>query len=384
MTIPTPSPYPTIHIAGPFHEDLGGGNCVSGVSLNPNSLSLQMVANPSTGVTTNCTKTATSYACDIVIDNQTGQCISPNTLLTLSGTYAGYSNIGWRAGNVCAGAPVGLTVGIGNVDNNIPVFLTYDGAGIQPTPPGGGGGTGGWFKVSNSGFINRYDGRQNFLPSSMSAYDADDDISTKQCFINSASSIVQNTPIDLGPNGTSQAGVPQYSAQNWYTSGYMFNDDVTVAKYIDYVEARRQITSISALSEINADGIYISTAPIVINTADLPIFDGKKVVLIAKNSSITVNDNIIPTGGSLALVGSSISIDPAVSEIDAIVIGDTVLTGSSTTPLKIKGNLSAKNPVGIYRANTNARKPSLFVVFNPTLFVSLIPYLSTNTYDWKQ
>lgn len=385
IEVPVPSPYPTIHIAGTFQEDFGGGTCIPNMILDPNSLNLQVSASPNIGVTANCTKNATSYACNVIIDNQSGLCVSPNTTLTVSGVYTGYSNIGWREGNSCSGAPVSLTAGIGNVDTNVPIFFTYGGGGVQPTPPGGGaGGGGGWFKLSNSGFINRYNGRQNFIPSSMSAYDSDDSVATRYPFINTAGSLVQSTPVDLGPNGLDASGNPMYSAQNWYTNGYSFNDDVSVSKYIDYVEARRQITKITSLSEITNDGIYISTTPLVISTADLPVFTGKRVVLVAKNSSITITNNIDLGGGALALVGSSIDIDPSVSEINAVILADSLQTGVGTTPLKVKGNVSVKNAVGIYRVNTDARKPSLFVVYDPSIFVNLIEYLSTNTYDWKQ
>ncbi len=385
IEIPVPSPYPTIHIAGTFQEDFGSGACVPNMILDPNGLTLQLSASPNVGVTSNCTKTATSYACDVIIDNQSGLCVSPNTTLTVSGTYTGYSNIGWRESDSCAGAPVSLTAGIGNVDTNVPLFLTYGGGGAQPTPPGGGaGGGGGWFKVSNAGFINRYNGRQNFIPSSMSLFDSDDSTATRHPFINTAGSILQSTPIDLGPNGVDASGNPVYSAQNWYTSGYSFADDVSVSKYIDYVEARRQVTTITSVADIQADGIYITTSPVTITSSELPLFAGKRVVLIAKETSITVTENITVPGGALALVASSVDIDPAVSEVNAIILADTMQTGISTTPLKIKGNLSVKNAVGIYRVNTDARKPSLFVVYDPSIFIGLIEYLSTNTYDWKQ
>lgn len=388
VTIPTPSPYPTIHIAGTFQEDFGG-TCAPNMILDPNSLSLNVSASPNLGVTANCTKTATSYACNVAIDNTSGLCVSPNTTLTLTGSYAGYSNIGWRESNSCSGAPVSLTAGIGNVDTNVPIFLSYGGGGVQPTPPdeeegGETGYGGGWFKVSNSGFINRYNGRQNYLPSTISSFDADDSIATRNPFINSVGVISQSTLIDLGPNGYDQTGKPVYSQQNWYTSGYLHNDDVSVSKYIDYVEARRQVKKITSLTDLTTDGIFISSTPLVIGASDLALFSGKNVVLIAKNTSITITDNINLPGSSLAFVGSSILIDPSVTEINAVIIADSVQTGISSVPLKIKGNLSVKNAVGVYRVNSDARKPSLFVVYDPTIFVRLIEYLSTNTYDWKQ
>jgi hypothetical protein len=84
------------------------------------------------------------------------------------------------------------------------------------------------------------------------------------------------------------------------------------------------------------------------------------------------------------VLAKDIIIDSSVAGINAILIGQTVSTGVSTTGLKIKGNLINESVLQIDRNQSDGRMPSLFVVFDPKIYLDILPYLSTSTYDWKQ
>ncbi len=75
-----------------------------------------------------------------------------------------------------------------------------------------------------------------------------------------------------------------------------------------------------------------------------------------------------------------------VTEADGVFIADTVALGTSTDPLKIVGNLSSPgDPIdSTKRARTNKQQPSLFIVFKPDAFMTMLEQLSTRAYSWKQ
>lgn len=364
-TVPAPSPYPTIHIAGTFTEVINSV-CYPGTTFDANSLSLSPVLNPSVGGAVTCTKTNTSYSCNITIDNTQGLCVSPNTTISLNATYPGYSTVDWRTGEICTGGTKDWTLAVGEDRPSIPLFFSYDSEG-----------TGGWFKLSQASYNSRMSGRTNYIPNTISPYDADDTTANRYMIIGTDGSIAQNNPVVIGPANTA------YSQNNWYTSGYTHTSDVSYLQYIDYIKARKDVITITSpdLSQINSDGIYSISAPVVL---DETRFDGKKVVLVVQGASATFNTNFVPVNGSVAVLAKDIIIDPSVTEINGILIGQTVATGASTNGLKIKGNLVDEEAMEIERVQNDARKPSLFVVFDIVTYLNVLPYLSTSTYDWKQ
>ena len=366
VIVPSPSPYPTINVSGTFAEDVNGV-CTADVSIDPNLLTLSPVAVPNLGVSSTCTKTSTTYSCNFVIDNQRGLCVDPDIKVGMNATYEGYSRLEWRTSGTCGGAPITVTDPVAN----IPLYFVYGGA----TETGEG-----WFKLSETSFISRKSPRSNYLPYSMLPYDSDDTTIGKYLITNTAGNIVQNSPITLGATNKS------YSLDNWYTSGYAHTDDLTYSKYIDYMKARKTMTFITNpdLSEITANGIYSISSDITLTSAQFPA--GRKVVLVLEgNTRALINEDFIPTGASVAILAKDISIGSSVKEVDAILIGDTISTGiSATDGLKIKGNLVDASAIQIERTQPDARKPSLFVIFDIQKYIDLLPYLSTSTYEWKQ
>jgi len=378
-TVPLPTPYPTIHIEGSFTEKVSGV-CYSNITLDKNSFTFAPTTNPSTGVTTVChAQSNTRYECDITIDNSRGLCTVPTTTLTLNAAYPGYSEAIWRAGNACGNSAVDITATAGDlVDrSNIPLFLTYS----------GGSGTTGWFKLSQTSFNSRENGRQNYIPNTMSTFDASGDdsvaVGVGKFFLagTNPGTIVQNSPIVIGPSSTA------YSANNWYTSSYSHTDDITYQKYIDYIKARKDSTALTSVpvsaASFPTNGIYTISQDV---TLDPTWFDGKNIVLVLQGTRATFTSNFVPTGGSVAILASDISIDPAVTQINAILIAKNVSTGDNSlgNGLKIKGNLISESALQLDRKQTDDRKPSLLVIFDVQTYINVLPYLSTSTYDWRQ
>lgn len=367
--IPTPSPFPTMHISGPLVEEISNA-CYSGMEINPSSLTLQPIINPAPGVTPICTQTSNSYSCNFIIDNQTGQCYGNSIQVQMSGEYPGYGTIGWREGAACSGAPATFTLTPGDPSQtSVPLFFTY-GGGSDPN-------SGNWFKISKSSFNSRKLGRVDVVPNTYTTYDSDD-IMSSNIMINSSGVLVQNSPVII------RAGSTTYSTNNWYTNGYQYTNDVSYQKYVDYLKARKDLKTITSVSTANIpiSGIYNISGDITLS--DSSIFDGKSVVLVVQGGTATFSTNFIPIGGSVAVLANNIALSPSVTQINAILIGETVSTGVSTSGLKIVGNIIDESDLEIERTQPDARKPSLFVVFDPKMHLDVLPYLSTSTYDWRQ
>ena len=256
-----------------------------------------------------------------------------------------------------------------------------------PTPT-----IGAWFKLKDSSFNSRQSPRQNGVPNSAQMYDADDSANN---YILSGKSglLVQNVALNPGTNALDGTGKPIYSQNNWYTNAYQSVDDITYSKYIEYIKARKDFKTVTTLPLTNVsfptDGVY--SVPGGITLSDTSIFNGKNIVLVVDGTVTFSKKNIatttfIPATGSIAVLAKNITIDPDVTEIDAILIGQTVTLDEAAIGLKIKGNLIDEDAAGLdlTRTQVNPNKPALFVVFDPKMYLDVLPYLSTSTYDWRQ
>ncbi len=420
VTVPTPSPYPTIHVEGPLSEDINS-TCYPMSLLR--DMTLEPVIVPSLGVTPVCTMPTTdSYSCNFTIDNQNGSCATPSITVTMNATYTGYGSIGWRTGTgggECTGTPTSKTFTPGTVQADVPIYLSYNttlpttaptatplptstpeptvtpgGPSITPSPTAAPTPTSipiptpafaaGWFKLKDTSFLSRKSDRQNYIPGTLQLYDTtgDDSIANHNILIGGSGVLLQNGPVQAGANSYINGDI-HYSANNWYTNGYTTSTVMTVSKYIDYIKSRKDFKTITSLSEITSDGIYQIQAPVSLTASQ---FDGKKVVLIVHDIA-TIPSDFIPSNGSVAILAQMIDIAPTVTEVRAVLIGTQVATGNSDTiPLKIKGNIIDEEGTGMIlgRSRANGTKPSLFVVFDPQLYLNIMPYLSTSTYDWRQ
>lgn len=376
FVIPTPTLYPTIWIRGTYTEDLGSGgspDCTAGsMTIDPNAFNISLNINPPVGVTPVCTKGATSYDCFVSFDNQHNNCVISDYDIGLTASYNGYEDVEWREANQCGGNPV-PTIGV-DANNNpanptpIQTFFRY--------------GARGWFKMSNASFINKVT-RDNTLPNNPTAFDADDSIvapNNKYLIVGEGGAVMYNTSgknLDLGANATDG-----FSNTKWFNSGYDNLSLFSPKKFFDYVKSRKQYETIPDASGVTASGIYYVNGPLAIS--DAAAFANKKVLVIV-NGGLTINADFMPTGGSVGFIADSITINGAVQEVDAVLIGNTVDVGSSANKLKINGNLiQLTSGFMNTRILTSARSPSLFIKDNPTTYLDLLPYLSTSVYDWRQ
>lgn len=372
VVVPQPSPFPTIHIQGNYVEDTGVCN---NMTLDPNNLSVALNIVPATGVSSVCTKAGSSYGCDITIDNQTAVCAVDAHTVSLVASYAGYDALEWRVGNVCAGAPnPSISINAGTppaapIDANI--YFDY--------------GTQSWFKTSNTSFTSKT-ARNNIIPNAPTAFDSDDSVAPPNntyLTLNEGGAVLytdSGKKIDLGPNA-----VNGFSAHNWYSNTYDASATFTPTKFTDYMKSRKKYKTITDVTSIDADGIYYVAGDLTI--ANMAPFNSKKVLIVTDAGTVTISADMVPTSAAVAIVAKTIVINSAVTEVDAILIGNTVDIGASATKLKINGNLiqlTNTTPFTNSRVTANAQSPSLFIKFNQAAYLDLLPYLSISMYDWRQ
>jgi len=192
--------------------------------------------------------------------------------------------------------------------------------------------------------------------------------------------------INLGANA-------ETSVNNWYSTSYSVSTIFTPTKFRDYVKSRKQYKTIETLSEITANGIFYLANDITLTSDDVAIFNGKNIVLLTDNSKVTIDEAATPTHeftptGSLAIIADEITVTGTITEINAILIGNTVQIGTSNTdPLKVTGNLIqlTNSPKFVNTRTLSTRvTPSLFIKFDKTAYLNLLPYLSISMYDWRQ
>ena len=255
-----------------------------------------------------------------------------------------------------------------------------------PTP-------GPWFKLKNASFT-KLGLMENNVPQSVSQFDTIDDTTDPYLIINSPNNIP-------GVILVGNQGLPsQASSTNWVNvEGYNPEVPLTPSSFIAYVRSRKEYHLIPAIEDFNPD--VIKGRSIYLFTGDLPLdqarenvlttasADGPVVLLVKGDVTIesspgftVFNNNSYPFA---LVVDGTLSIDPAMTQLNGIFIANYVDFGLSSEPLKIVGNIISKTEADpSRRERTDLSKPSIFIVFNQQMYFSLIPYLSVATYEWKQ
>jgi hypothetical protein len=259
-----------------------------------------------------------------------------------------------------------------------------------PTP-------GPWTKLKSSSFSSTATAA-NYVPETATAYDSED--TNQPVFIlgkdTGGADAGLALRIDVGNDD-------RYSTNNWRDSqkSYSKSTNFTPSLYLDYVRSRKEYKNINNLSEIDADKINVIGANQTINVA-LPDVSPFVLVVTSNGSDLgTVNIDIenftiVSGNGSMAIIADTINFcsgtdSPVagclttVKEANGIFIANNINTGQTADQgLKIKGNLISRSGFTNNRRWTNLYMPSLFIVRDIQMYMDLLPYISTVTYNWRQ
>lgn len=239
-----------------------------------------------------------------------------------------------------------------------------------------------WIKLKDSSFISIHP-LTDMLALAPVAYDDDD--TTEQFFIVGDDGVVAAPVININISNvtpTAKTGNPEYKAL--YTPTY----SMTPALFLSYVKARKEYKVITDLGEISGSGIYVFNGDVSIDSASSP-FNGTGNIVLLSTGTVTVS-RVAPSttftpGGTVALIAPTINFNDNLTEATGIFIGNTVSTGTNATQgLKIIGNLIAQTTLSNNREWPTTARPSLFIKFDQTKYINLLPYLSTASYQWRE
>lgn len=362
---PTPTPYPTIAITGVLKE-YNGLSCTNNISSN--SLSINIVPQNPAGVTPVCTQNPSSgnpklsYRCTVTFDNQTAN-PTPAQNLTLNASAPEYQSSYWTNSNTCGGIAnntiaVNVAAPVPTTTFNQDIFFNLPGP---------------WIKLRNLSFSGN-GSLQNILPFTITAYDSDDN--TLRYFItNGGSEVGGVTSASIVNVGTAQTSV-----NNWNMQSYTRTVGFTPSTYLDYVKSRKEYSSIDP-SSFSLAGI---STKIWYVTGDLSNLSGDAgadaVIIVNGNVTISGNLNTISKKALAILATGNITVSSSVSSLYGIFIAGGSFDTGVGSGLKITGNLSTTS-LNNQRTQSDASKPSLFIMTDPASFVTLLPYLSISKYD---
>lgn len=182
-------------------------------------------------------------------------------------------------------------------------------------------------------------------------------------------------PIALGTN-------------NWHNAGYTFTQSL-ISGFTDYVRARKENVTITALGNIETNKVNLITGDQTITDAVLT--KAPFVLIISGNVAINADFNNGASPKSLSIISSGkITFDASVTYANGLFIANDVEIGGSgagatdTNGLKIKGNLVSSHAFTNNRNRQDNSRPSLFIVLEPDQFIDLLPLISTSKYDFQQ
>jgi len=192
------------------------------------------------------------------------------------------------------------------------------------------------------------------------------------------------------------------SVKKWVNSTYHASG-VNTASFVNYIKSKKDYNLITDgdLNKIQANKVNIFTSDVTIaNATDASkIYGGTNtpIMIILENANISINIGnaavpgaFNPGKSSLVIIaasegsGGKITFTSGTSEANGIFIADTIDTSSTTNQgLSIEGNLIT-NSLTNGRKWTDNRRPSLYVVHSPQMYIDLFSFLSKPTYEWTQ
>ncbi len=392
ISIPLPSPYPTVHVQGTYYEDYGREEvktCAGSMTVDPNALTIDIdVTGDDTNDLTVANKSidATGYSFDLIFDNRRQDCVDPSQTFAIDARLSGYKSVQWRTSNQCGGTDYDEIVF--TLPNDIPpagdsIDLSLFFKLGQP-----------WYKLSDTSFINMGTGRGNYIPSNVEPFDAsDDDTSDPYMVVGNAGLIVSEQDISLGYVHD------RYSQPNWINESYAVEPDnirQQAQLFRDYAIARKKYQSVAGPADMTEDGfVYVLDAGGgVVNFASMPNIT--QSVILIQGDAVLGNGSSATFGNankSIAIiVTNNLSIHPDVTTLYGIFVANSVDLAHglpsgdySREGLKIVGNIVVSDPIDLTRRwRDDNRKPSFLVKFDSKMYFDVLPLLVLREYEWRQ
>lgn len=240
-----------------------------------------------------------------------------------------------------------------------------------------------WYRL-NSASLHKRNTIDDAIPSKITPFDStdsDQNVLTIQNTLSQSGAGLVTTEgsINIGPYTS------EVSEMNWSKSKYKIQPDILAYMdyFLQYSRKQKKVNIISSVTQIDSDtiNIYEKNDPLLLTT-----FPNDETYVLLSKSDIIIGDNpshvVNPQGKSIAIISmGTVFVDPGIKEINGILIGNTFdfAYGTNNSPdnLKIDGNLiSATEISDLKRGKAPYESSSLYIVFNPKMYIDLIPHLS--------
>ncbi len=246
-----------------------------------------------------------------------------------------------------------------------------------------------WYKMKDTSF-HKFGGIQNVIPTTILPFDADDN-SDRQL------DIVQGGVVTAG--GDINVGTGTVSIREWALDTYTYSNRWTPSIFLEYAKGRKNYTTVVDSgtigtitgSEITKDAINIAPpGNFILDSASI---QSKSPFTLIIQGDATITGEINPPEKSLAIVVTGkLNVEANVDTISGIFIAqsldlasDIPIGQTTSTTLKVNGNLISMTAADLSkRKDDDIRKPSIFIVNKPDMYVDLLPYLSTRNYNYQE
>lgn len=240
-----------------------------------------------------------------------------------------------------------------------------------------------WYRL-NSASLHKRNAISDAIPSKITPFDSTDTDHKYLTIQNILSQygvglITTEGSINIGPYTS------EVSETNWSRPKYDIQPNIRAYMdyFLQYSRKQKKVNIISSVAEIDSNtiNIYEATEPLSIS-----IFPNKESYVLLTKSDIIIEDNfshiVNPQGASIAIISmGTVYIDPDIKEVNGIFIANNFdfayEKDNSPYNLKIDGNLISANEISdLKRGKEPYESASLYVVFNPQMYIDLIPHLS--------
>ncbi len=241
-----------------------------------------------------------------------------------------------------------------------------------------------WYKLKNASLNKIGDHKISVVQNVKKFSDNDpDDTLERYVIINNAGVLLAANSYNPGPyyNPINVSNINQYQGN------YGFFNKSFLSAYYQYITSRKLVREISNITQITVDGLFLMKTNSLTLNVNPPNYNFVLLIRKLDNSDygdLTIDlNNFGNTGKSYAFIAKNIIINSGTQTINGIFISTNNFSYQNLEGLKINGNLISLNQVPLNNRSDNSR-PSLFINFNPRIYLDLLPFLSISKYDWQQ
>lgn len=242
-----------------------------------------------------------------------------------------------------------------------------------------------WYKLKNASF-HKNNSLNDPIPAVISTYDGDD---TGESLVSIGNAGLVTT------NGSITTGSGNLSTPNWRTTGYTPNTTFSPTSYADYLVSRKTYATVvdgNSNGVIDSNELTASSINYIVGdyTIDSNSIQSKAPFLLVVRGSLILNNTgaeFNPPDKAITLVVTgTLKIHSHLDTMNGIFIATSVdlaydVLSSTTTPLKIVGNLISQNSIDLKkRIRTDGSKPSFFVVQDYRQYMKILDKMGVRKY----